>query len=225
MGSEEHVAELFEAIQKGETERVRAIIKETPDLAGFRNDQGVGAIMVALYHRQPQIATLLTDAGNVPDMFECAALGSADQLKAFLETEPSSISVHAPDGFTLLHLACFFDHIDIARLLIERGSDVNAIANNPSRVTPIHSAAACGSTEIVTLLLEHDADPNSQQHGDYTPLMSAAMHGNAAMAEALLAHNASLNITAEDGRTARDMAREAGHEELALRLEVLPDRQ
>lgn len=209
--------ELFEAIEKGYADRAREILAETPALAGARNEQGVSALMIALYHRQPELARVILEAGN-PDAFEAAALGDVEMMQAWLDSDPAVLAARSADGFTLLHLACFFNHPEASNRLIERGADVNAIADNPSRVTPLHSAAACSSTEIVSILLEAGANPDAAQHGGYTALQSAAMHGNEAMLNILLDHGASADLVAEDDRTALEMASEAGHEAVAQRL-------
>jgi hypothetical protein len=47
------------------------------------------------------------------------------------------------DGFAALHLTAFFSgHAQAARMLLEAGSDPNAVAANETGLRPIHSAAA-----------------------------------------------------------------------------------
>ena len=50
----------------------------------------------------------------------------------------------------------------IARLLLERGADVNGNASTKDLVTPLHSAAFNGRLEIARILLEHGANPNAE---------------------------------------------------------------
>ena len=70
------------------------------------------------------------------------------------------------DGFHPLGLACFFGHPEAARLLLERGADVNTLSTNEHvQTAAIHAAAAAGGDEatryeLVKLALEHGADPN-----------------------------------------------------------------
>ncbi|MCH7545571.1 MAG: ankyrin repeat domain-containing protein [Planctomycetes bacterium] len=128
------------------------------------------------------------------------------------------LTARSPDGFTLLHLACFFGHLSCAKLLIERGAEVNIAAENESRVYPIHSAAACDSAEIVTLLLGAGAEADAKQQKDFTALMSAAMHNNLDMARALLKAGANPSQESEDDRTPISMAQEAGHGEMVEML-------
>ena len=170
-------------------------------------DKNVSELMSALYGRdRTRIDDLL--AGNPSlDLFECAALGRTAELP-----EDARITALSSDGFTALHLASFFSHVEMARELIERGADVNATAANPSRVQPLHSAAAGQSTQIIALLLDHGARPDARQHGGWTALHAAAKSGDAEMARALLAHGADPESAADDGQTARSLA--AGRPEL-----------
>lgn len=72
------------------------------------------------------------------------------------------------EGNILLHEACRNDsRIDVAKMLINKGSDVNA--KNNSGYTPLHIAALNGSSEIITLLLENGADKNAKDNDGSTP--------------------------------------------------------
>jgi ankyrin repeat protein len=161
----------------------------------------VSALMSALYERDQERITELLAEGPVLDLFECAALGRTAELPR--EAELSKL---APDGFSALHLACFFAHAETARELTSRGADVDAVADNASHVQPLHSAAAARSAEVVTLLLEHGAPPDAAQHGGWTALHAAAMHGDVPMARTLLAHGADPDLAADDGHSARSLA-------------------
>ena len=59
-------------------------------------------------------------------------------------------------GNTALHYACLANLPDVARLLLDRGSDFQ-IANKTGN-TPLHYAVTSGMTSAVELLLVHRAD-------------------------------------------------------------------
>ena len=165
------------------------------------DDKQVSELMSAIYQRdQARVDELLAEAPTL-DLFECAALGRTAELP-----DDAGVADRASDGFTALHLACFFAHAETARELIARGADVNAAADNPSRVQPLHSAAAGQSAEIVALLLDHGATPDARQHGGWTALHAAAMNDDVPMARALLEHAADPDLAADDGQTVRTMA-------------------
>ena len=86
---------------------------------------------------------------------------------------------------------------------------MSAVAKNPLRVQPLHSAAAGGHTAVARLLLEHGADPNARQEGGFVPLHAAAQAGNDELYELLLASGADQGAATDDGRTAADFRAES----------------
>lgn len=64
-----------------------------------------------------------------------------------------------PDGWTSLHLAASKGHLEIAKILIEKGAEKEAIDANGR--TPLNVAASSGCFEIVKMLLENGAKRKS----------------------------------------------------------------
>jgi ankyrin repeat protein len=128
------------------------------------------------------------------DVFEAAAVGRTERLRELLDEDPSLANARASDGFQPLGLASFFGHVEAARLLVERGAEVNSASRNDFKVMPLHSAAATGDPdvryELAKLLLEHGADPNARQQDDFTPLMAADQHGDERLRQLLVEHGA-----------------------------------
>jgi uncharacterized protein len=109
-----------------------------------------------------------------------------------------------------------------AQLLVDHRADLEAPARNEQfapHAHPLHSAAAAQQLELVALLLDAGADPNAHQHGGYTPLLEAAQRGDAKLAKLLLDAGADPSAKLEDGRSAEQLARDAGALDLARRLE------
>jgi uncharacterized protein len=129
------------------------------------------------------------------DVFEASALGRTERLRELLDADPALANAWADDGFQPLGLASFFGNADAARLLVERGAEVNSASRNAMKVMPLHSAAAAQDPvvrhEIAQLLLEAGADPNARQQDEYTPLMAADQHGDARLRDLLVEHGAS----------------------------------
>jgi ankyrin repeat protein len=150
-------------------------------------------VLAAIYRGDREEAERLA-ADKELDVFEASALGHAERLRELLDEDPSLANAWADDGFQPLGLASFFGHADAARLLVERGAEVNSASHNPMKVMPLHSAAAAEHPavryEIAKLLLEAGADPNARQQDDYTPLMAADQHGDQRLRELLVEHGA-----------------------------------
>ena len=176
-------------------------------------------ILSALYRGDREEAERLAQTSRL-DLFEAAALGRASRLEEALAETPHLAGATTDDGFTALHLAAFFSgDVDCARLLVDAGTDVNALADNDTGLRPINSAAAAGSNGIVKLLLGRGADVDATQNGGYTPLHSAAANGNAELVSVLLESGADRSRTTDDGSTAQALAKERGHPETARLLE------
>jgi ankyrin repeat protein len=203
---------MIDAVKAGDADGLRAILESDPQAAGAREDGGDSPLMIALYHGRRDLAELILAHGRQPDGAEAAALGDIDRLRAALDAEPGLITRFTNDGWTLLHLAGFFGHVEAVRLLLERGADANVFSINAMRNTPLH-AGLSGPMRIdgARLLVEAGADVNARQHGGFTPLHSAANRGSTEIIDLLLDRGADPNAAAEDGRRPIDFAREREH--------------
>lgn len=202
-------AATFAAIQAGEAEKLRTLLAQDAALASATNEQGVSAIMIALYYRQAESLKVLMAAKPELDLFEATSTGNTTRIAQLLDGNPGQLSSHSADGFTALHFASFFAQEAAANLLLERGADVAAVATNATRVMPLHSAATGGNVAIVRALLEHGAPPNARQQLGWTPLHAAAQSGDRPMVEVLLQHGADRTLANDDGVTAVEMARKS----------------
>jgi uncharacterized protein len=153
----------------------------------------VSDVLVAIYRGDREEAERLA-TGRQLDVFEAAALGKVDRLREVLDEDPTLANAWAEDGFQPLGLASFFGHVDAARLLVERGAEVNSPSRNAMKVMPLHSAAAAQDPavryEIALLLVEAGADVNARQQDEYTPLMAADQHGDTRLRKLLVEYGA-----------------------------------
>ena len=151
-------------------------------------------LLQAVYRGDQAAVDELLAAEPELDVFEAAAVGRTERLCELLDADPKVANAWAEDGFQPLGLASFFGRVDAARLLIERGAEVNSASRNDFKVMPLHSAVAEKDAEtryeLATLLLEHGADPNARQQDDFTPLMAADQQGDARLRELLVEHGA-----------------------------------
>jgi ankyrin repeat protein len=209
-------ADIFEAIALDDFIALRE--RASAGDASARNDDGVSALMFALYSNRRHMADEIRPYAGEIDVFEAAALGDEARLEALLDESPELASARYPDGFTPLHFSVFFGTPGAAELLLERGADVETLATGAIPVRPLHSAAAAGNVEGARLLLEAGADVNATAEGGFTALHSAVMNGDAALAALLLERGGDPDLPREDGATARSLVAAGGTDELRALL-------
>src|SRR5439155_1580282 len=104
-----------------------------------------GILTLAVSHGQQNLGgwfegttlALLRSRGAQLDVFEAAAAGDVDRVRALLDTDPSLRDAHARDGWTPLHLAGHFRQTATIELLLARGADVNAVSRNADANAPL----------------------------------------------------------------------------------------
>jgi uncharacterized protein len=170
----------------------------------------ISPLMQALYEGKTEEAHAHAAARSDLDVHEAAAIGDVERLRELLDEDAALASAWSEDGFTPLHFAAFFGHPEAAKLLVERGADLDARSTNEQfalDAAPLHSASAAGQLEVCRVLLDAGADVNAVQHGGYTALLDAAANGNDELVEFLLERGADRTARLDDGRTFYDLRR------------------
>jgi uncharacterized protein len=210
---------LLNLIRKGETAEIAAVIKETPELARWRDAQGVSALMWSVYTGQPVIRDFLRERVGELDIFEAAALGDCPRLQTIITADAMLARAVSGDGWPLLHLSAAFAGPEAVCLLLEHGAHVHQVSHNPLRNQALHACIALGnSVESVELLLEAGADVNATQAGGFAPLHQAAANGKKDVVLLLIEHGANRQACCDQGKTPASYARERGHIEVAKLL-------
>lgn len=217
MGSTER---FFAAIEAGDADLVRSMAAAGPSLASARDEQGVSAVMRARYRFDPLLVDAVMSGDPTIDVFEAASLGYLERLRALLDDDPSLATAFSADGFTALHFPAFFGGADAARLLLERGADVDAHGRSWMTGTALNSAAAGGHTDVARLLLDAGADPNARQASGWTPLHSAAHNDDLELVELLISLGADPAATNDDGTSVLSMAEQGGGAEVVARIRL-----
>jgi len=150
-------------------------------------------------------------------LIKAAEQGDTAAVRGLL-AQGADINARDDVGYTPLHNACYYGHLETATLLIQRGADVGALNHN--QATPLHVLAAEFRIEgpgrlvpgsqraLVNLLLSHGADVNAHSAGyRWTPLLAALFSGNDEVAQALVERGADVTVWDEiNQRTALSAA-------------------
>lgn len=108
----------------------------------------------------------LLDAAHTNDLAMLrAAIAEGANVNARVQVKPWDKwfgEPNAEEGYTALHYVAQFGNVEAAKLLVEKGADVNAV--NVLDNTPLMFAAGYLGKDLVVYLLAHRADPNIKNH-------------------------------------------------------------
>jgi ankyrin repeat protein len=120
-------------------------------------------------------------------------------------------------GGTCLMAAASYGHLDICRLLIDKGAPMEA--KNTHDNTTLHIAAYNGHLDIVRLLCDRGANIEARTKSGWRPLHVAAYHGHISVVKELIdVRNAEINARTVSGRTALRFARQEAKDDTAAYL-------
>jgi TolB-like protein len=149
-------------------------------------------------------AALLAGGCAAPPLFNPSAKGDVSAVKALLDAGKNPNETKSGySGLTALHQAAANSQVGTAKLLIERGANVNAKA---ALGTPLHYAALTGQAEMVKLLLDSGADPEpGTGTSQWSPLQLAEKKGHKMAAELIRAAiSANLGLTPGGAQNANE---------------------
>ncbi|KAL9999862.1 putative ankyrin repeat-containing domain-containing protein [Helianthus debilis subsp. tardiflorus] len=137
----------------------------------------------------------------------------------------SGINSADEEGWAPLHSAASSGNVEIVKILLDRGADVN-LKNDGGRTalhyaaskgwvkvgcTPLHRAASTGNSELCELLIEEGADIDAVDRAGQTPIMTAVICHNkdvhteliqcTCVALLLIRHGADVDVEDKEGYT------------------------
>jgi len=138
------------------------------------------------------------DALSLDGQIIAAAIeGKVDALGRFLSEHPAKLTITGGRWNTpLLHLAAQAGHLDVVKLLLKRGVDVN-LRDRLDHATPLHWAASAGHLDVVKHFADAGADLDGEGDDHEIGVLGWATcfeHVQAEVAEYLLARGAKPTI-------------------------------
>jgi ankyrin repeat protein len=151
---------------------------------------------------------------GVTPLLQASRIGDVPVMRALLDGGAAMVVDESPFE-PVLHAAARAGNVEAVSLLLERGSNPNAVESNQDQ-TALMWAAAEGHADVLAVLLAAGADPDMQARinslterknadfpsGGFTALMWAARNGHGVIVAQLAAAGAELDIANGDGATA-----------------------
>ena len=138
--------QLLAFVKQGDASNCKALFSGRPEYLKFSN------------HRRETLLHIASELGHIELMILLMDLGFSPHVTRFFDSG---------NIVTPLHNAAYAGKLESARLLIERGADVNAGAG--IHATPLIEAAFKGHLEMVKLLVLYGADVNAMYILDAKP--------------------------------------------------------
>lgn len=144
-----------------------------------------------------QVLEYLRKRGAYCDICTAASTGDLERVRELLDRDPSLanrvseyVTYYLGSGAPLKNAAAQ-GHIEIVKLLLERGADPNLPEEG---IAPhghaLYSAVTNGQYEIAKLLLEHGANPNPEVESSADALSRAILNSDQRMIELLCSYGA-----------------------------------
>ena len=136
------------------------------------------------------------------EIHEAVMEGNVERVAQLLKADPGlAMTPDENDRFNSLplHLAAIHGHVDIAKLLLTAGADVDCGDSDES--TPLHNAGLNRHPEMLAFLLENGANVNRRDRNGAYALSFAASGGDTACVRMVLDAGSDLNYWHPQGFT------------------------
>jgi cytohesin len=197
---------LHTAAWSGNVAMVELLLDKGADV-NAKDEAGVTAIYGAAVRGAVDVVKLLLERGyRVATIEDAVLIGDVERVKEFLAADPNLVNARigskGKDQPTVLHLAAAAGRAEVVELLLSRGANPNARAQDGA--TPLHQAVwgvRAEGPEVVGVLLAHGGDANARDSSGATPLHIASHGGQVEFMELLLAAGGDPNAKDKQGRT------------------------
>ena len=138
--------------------------------------------------------------GESFDLFSASSEGKLEVIEQLLEGG-TPVDMRDGDGVSALMHACLNGQTKAAKLLLERGAQVDLL-DDEEEMSALGMASLFGHTEVVELLLERGAQVDLQNSDGWSALMWASITGQTEVAKLLLERGAQVDLLDDDGMSA-----------------------
>jgi hypothetical protein len=192
-------ADIHEAANKGEIDKVKSILAENPELVNTQDDRSYTALHIAAYLGDKDVVELLiTNGGDVSfedkdgrNPLHCAVCHEKKPATEVLIANKADVNAKDKNSRTALHFAASVGQHEIVELLIAKGAELNI--GNKDGQTPLHLATYNGHEKVVKVLVDNGVDVNNKSKSGFTPLRIAMQKGHIAITNLLQKHGAKLS--------------------------------
>jgi ankyrin repeat protein len=143
-----------------------------------------------------QLVEELRAPGASSDIWTAAYIGNLDRVRELLDQDPSLVNRMGEDrsGSALVH-AAGRGHLEVVRLLLERGADPNLPEQgNAPHGRALYSAVYGRHFEVARILLEHGANPDQEVESSADAPSIAIMNSDTRTIELLASYGATWRI-------------------------------
>ncbi len=171
-----------------------------------------------VFDHDPDGESFMLWSNDHPPLVTAARLGDLQVISLLLDA--GADVDHGVEKITPLMYACYFGHLEAARILIDRGANAKAEGKEPDRVakkvSPIFYAARRGDAELVKLLWDSGVPAKDKNS---TLLVCAARKNDVPAIQRLVAEGVDANSPDPlTGESALNMAAQDGNVEAAAEL-------
>lgn len=202
---------LHRASYHNHKQAVQFLLEECEANPSIKNFDDQSPLYMAIVHGDYDSVTTLVSKFNadieakVSSNFDRSLLQIAIQEKKdiiiqYLINKGANVNNVDAHGSTPLIEAVAEQNIELCKLLIDNGAEVN-VFRNIDLASPLHISAQIGNFEIMQLLLQSGATVNNQNQQDKTALHLACASGNSKCVKLLLESKAKRNIKDCNGKT------------------------
>ncbi len=153
------------------------------------------------------------------ELYQATKAGDCSAVEAFIKKgadlhlyEGIALHQHDNDENTPLHVSAYHGYLDIVKLLIASGSEVNF--RNRRKQTPLHLAVLNGHVEVIKYLLDKGADINTVENEGGSPISWAAYTGQSKIVKLLMKIGANVHGKDHVNNSALHWAAYKGHTDI-----------